>query len=315
MFVSIVLPTHNRAQILLRTLALYGHQTGLKDDFEVILVDDASCDETAFVVKDAVRTVRYPLVTCRLDRNGGPSHARNVALDLAQGELIVFGGDDILPAADFVARHREWHLHRHPEETAAMVGRITWSPEMPPTALLRWLEDKGTQFHYSDMHDGDRVGPDRFYTSNVSVKRALLTRTGQRFNETLRFCEDSEFATRLARDGMTLYFNAAAHAHHLHPTDLASSLRRMRSLGLAVAAMEQTAPETFDRVTAGVLDRNAGWRGRLIRLVLAAPMRHWIYRPLAALCERRIFADRIFALAHASAVLEGVKQGRKDAAP
>jgi hypothetical protein len=60
-----------------------------------------------------------------------------------------------------------------------------------------------------------------------------------------------------------------------------------------------------------VLDRNAGWRGRAVRLALAAPFGRWVYRPLAALCERRVFADRIFALAHASTVLSSLLSARR----
>jgi glycosyltransferase involved in cell wall biosynthesis len=314
MHVSIVLPTHNRAAILQRTLDLYGQQIGPKDDFEVIVVDDASVDATPAVVDQARRVAPYQIVAHRLEANSGPSRARNLALGLARGDIILFSGDDMLPAPDFVAQHRDWHI-RHPEERAAMVGRIVWAQDLDTTALLRWLETMGTQFHYGDMQDGGVVQPDRFYTSNASVKRAFLERTGQRLDERMRFCEDSEFAMRLARLGMTLHYHAAARAEHLHPTDLASSLRRMRALGQAVAAMQSTSPETFARVTAGVLDRSAGWRGRLVRAALSAPLRRLVYEPLASLCERRVFADRIFALAHAANMLEGVRRGHGDVTP
>lgn len=309
--VSIILPTYNRADVLRRTLALYGRQTVPHDCFDVILVDDASSDDTPDVVAAAAGTVPYRLIARRLAVNSGPSTARNRALELATGEVILFSGDDMLPAADFVAEHLRWHQKVRPEASAAVVGRIVWAQEMPATPLLRWLEEQGTQFHYGDMQDGDAVGPDRFYTSNVSVKRAFLERTGERFDERMRFCEDSDLAMRLAWHGMTLHYHAAARVEHLHPTDLASSLRRMQALGQAVAAMEQTAPDTFARVTAGLLDASAGARARLIRLLLAGPLRRWLYHPLARLCERRIYADRVFALAHAASVLEGVRLGRR----
>jgi hypothetical protein len=161
------------------------------------------------------------------------------------------------------------------------------------------------------MRDGTVVTPDRFYTGNASVKRALLRRTGQRFDPRLRFCEDGAFGMQLARAGMVLHYRANAQVQHLHPTDLASSLRRMEALGRALATMETPAPETFARATGGVLDKRAGWRGRMVRLALAAPLGRWVYRPLAALCERRFFADRIFALAHSSTVLSSLLSARR----
>jgi glycosyltransferase involved in cell wall biosynthesis len=309
MLVSVVMPTHNRADVLLRTLELYRGQTGLCGGFELILIDDASDDDTPAVLRDA-QGGAFDLVKRRLPVNGGPSVARNLALDLARGDVVLFTGDDMLPAPDFVARHLEFHREQ-PEETAAMVGNIRWADDLAPTPLLSWLERNGTQFHYGDMRDGAVVTPDRFYTGNVSVKRSFLDRTGLRFDPRLRFCEDGAFGTQLARAGMVLQYRANARVQHLHPTDLASSLRRMEALGRALAAIETPAPETFARATGGVLDRNAGWRGRAVRLALAAPFGRWVYRPLAALCERRVFADRIFALAHASTVLSSLLSARR----
>lgn len=314
MFISVVMPTYNRADVLARTLSLYAQQTGLIGGFQIVVVDDASGDDTQDRLSEAAATHPYELLSLRLPTNSGPGAARNRALDAARGDLIVFVGDDMLPAPNFLARHHDWHAQAHPDPGDAMVGHIDWAPELAPTALLRWLERSGTQFSYGDMQDGTQVGPDRFYASNVSLKRAMLQKTGQRFDERLRFCEDSEFGARMSQRGMRLWYHASAHVDHLHPTNLRSSLRRMNALGEAAAVMEGVAPETFARITSGLYQRPKSLRSRVIRALLSDPVAAWTYDPLARLFERRIVVDRIFALAHAAAFRRGLDHARKAAA-
>ncbi len=309
--ISIIVPTHNRSALLDRALMLLDAQRDVGGSFEVIIADDASSDGTAQIVAEAARRVNFPVHFLRLDQNGGPSAARNRALALAQGTIVLFTGDDILPDPGFLGAHLRWHV-AHPAETAAVVGHTRWADEMPKTALLAWLENCGTQFGYGDMVDGALVDYGRFYTSNVSVKRAFLNANGGFFDERLRFCEDSELAGRLSKAGMQLCYHAQASAQHLHPTTLASSIRRMKALGRDAAMLEEIAPENFERITGGVFSSQRALRSRLLRLLLTPIMGRAIYRPLAALCARRVAADRIFAAAHAAAFVEGLLAARAE---
>lgn len=311
MDISVIVPTHNRRAVLSRTLGLLDAQTGVGGDFEVIVADDASSDGTGEAVAEAARRFAFPLRYLRLDRNGGPSAARNRGLAVAQGQIVLFTGDDILPDPDFLGAHLRWH-REHPDATAAMVGHIRWADEMPKTALLTWLELRGTQFCYGDMKDGAVVDYGRFYTSNVSLKRALLEASGVVFDERLRFCEDSEIARRLAASGMALHYNARASAQHLHPTTLASSIRRMDALGHDAATLEIISPENFARITGGAFSAPQTLRGLLLRVLLSPALGRLVYTPLAALCAGRIAADRIFAAAHASAFLGGLVAARAE---
>ncbi|NCQ35237.1 glycosyltransferase [bacterium] len=307
--ISVIVPTHNRRAVLSRTLTLLDAQVGVGGDIETVVADDASTDGTSETVAAAARRVGYPVRYLRLERNAGPSAARNRALAVAQGRIVLFIGDDILPDPGFLGAHLRWHA-AHPAATAAMVGHTRWADEMPRTALLTWLELRGTQFCYGDMRDGAVVDYGRFYTSNVSLKRAFLDASGCVFDERLRFCEDSEFAGRLAGAGMTLHYNAAASAQHLHPTTLASSIRRMGALGRDAATLESVSPENFARITGGAFSAGSALRGRLLRALLSPALGRLVYTPLAALCARRIAADRLFAAAHASAFLSGLRAAR-----
>jgi glycosyltransferase involved in cell wall biosynthesis len=85
-FFSIIIPTYNRAAKLRQALESVEMQTFR--DFEVIVCDDGSTDDTGAVVSSF--TTRLPLVLVREDNWGGPARPRNNGLKLATGEWVCF---------------------------------------------------------------------------------------------------------------------------------------------------------------------------------------------------------------------------------
>lgn len=93
--VSVITPTYNRARFLPAAVASVLSQTF--GDFELIIVDDGSEDNTPDVLKPflADRRVRYVY-----QENQGQSHARNLALKQATGDFIAFLDSDDVWARD-----------------------------------------------------------------------------------------------------------------------------------------------------------------------------------------------------------------------
>jgi len=87
--VSVIIPTYNRAEVLPRAIKSVLAQT--YDDLELIIVDDASTDDTAAIVEqfDDNRVQYY----C-LDKNSGANVARNLGIDNAKGDYIAFLDSD-----------------------------------------------------------------------------------------------------------------------------------------------------------------------------------------------------------------------------
>lgn len=105
--VSVILPTYNRGHLLRESIFSVLNQT--YRNFELIVVDDGSTDETASVVAAiADSRIRYVY-----QQNGGRSKARNHALSLAQGELIAFLDSDDIYLPDKLAR-QVVYLQSHP---------------------------------------------------------------------------------------------------------------------------------------------------------------------------------------------------------
>jgi len=88
--ISVIIPTHNRKEILKMALESVMKQT--YPNYEVIVIDDASIDGTS----DWISTHYPDIGFIRLDKQGGPAKARNEGIKAARGELIAFlDSDDI----------------------------------------------------------------------------------------------------------------------------------------------------------------------------------------------------------------------------
>jgi len=230
---SIVIPTRERWDILGRTLSSLSDQS--VTGFESIVVVDGTDQDPPPLAASRV------LVT----RRAGPGAARNAGAKATERSLVMFLGDDTIPAPDLVERHLAMHC-RHPEREAAVVGFVDWHKEVALNRINRWLEWSGTQSWYASLADeGEQeVTHWFFYTSNISLKRELLLE-GNGFDEDFPFAafEDLECGVRLARLGLRVYYEPAAICHHLHDYDWPALQRRFACMALGERLMVEKHPE------------------------------------------------------------------------
>lgn len=104
MFLSIITPVYNTAKYLPACLDSLLDQGVSYDSYEVILINDGSTDGSAAILDDYAE--RYPNLRVVHKENGGVSTARNIALDMAQGEYIWFIDSD-----DFIERKVLPHIY------------------------------------------------------------------------------------------------------------------------------------------------------------------------------------------------------------
>lgn len=96
--VSVIIPAHNSAATIRDTIASVVAQT--YDDWEIVVGDDASTDDTAAVAREA--DPRVTVVTGAT--NGGPAAGRNLAISAAGGELLAFLDSDDRWLPDYLER-------------------------------------------------------------------------------------------------------------------------------------------------------------------------------------------------------------------
>lgn len=95
--VSVVIPCHNSRATLARAINSVAAQT--LRDLEIVVVDDASTDDTADFAEATLAATGLPHVLVRLPQNGGPSVARNAGVAAATGQYVAFldADDEFLP--------------------------------------------------------------------------------------------------------------------------------------------------------------------------------------------------------------------------
>jgi glycosyltransferase involved in cell wall biosynthesis len=102
--VSIVIPTRNRAKILERTLPTFCEQQ-FSCFWEVIVADDGSTDGTADLVRRLSFSAPKRVVIRYVRSQGqGANAARNTAINLARGQIIVLSDDDVLVPPDWLEK-------------------------------------------------------------------------------------------------------------------------------------------------------------------------------------------------------------------
>ena len=249
--ISIIMPCYNRVHDLRRILEAYDQQVG-SDPFEIIAIDDASTD-TTYEMLDSYRPSRYSMRIEHQSQNQGPAAARNRGIALATSPLIMFVGDDILPAPDFVLSHLSAHCY-HAKPEIAILGRVTWPPDIGCNTLMSHIDGVGAQqFSYNYFQNGQEYDFRHFYTANISVKSSLLQQDRDLFDTNFPYAafEDAEFAYRLAKHGLRIIYDERPTAFHYHYHTIWTFSTRQYRAGLMACLLAKKHPELagFLRVT------------------------------------------------------------------
>jgi glycosyltransferase involved in cell wall biosynthesis len=228
----------------------------------VIIVDDGSTDDTPAQIEQYLKRTTLH-VRFERQQNSGPARARNVAISMARAPITLMIGDDIFASPQFVEAHLKLHQER-PESQVAGLGLTLWDTQKQKvTPFMRFLEE-GTQFAYPALLAGSPPTYESFYTSNLSVKTAVLRHNP--FDETFPKAayEDQELGWRISRtEGLELVFLREALAHHYHPTTFLQACRRMKTVGWSAHLFFERCPETYTPIGGNTAARRA------IRKILA----------------------------------------------
>lgn len=206
--VSVVVPARNRAHLIPLCLdrlaraaagpAAQGHAV------EFIVVDDASTDGTAAQVQAFAGRCPGIRVRClSLPKRGGPARARNAAVQVAGGDLVVFVDSDVLVVPEFLRAHLD--AHRRYGSRVLVLGTLRTVPSADAAAR----RPRGSLWDFS-------TNP--LDTANASVMREHLLAAGL-FDEGFGEWgwEDLDLGLRLLRLGLRRYRARGAVGYHVKP--------------------------------------------------------------------------------------------------
>ncbi len=205
--VSVIVPAHNAGATIGRTLDALAAQD-VESDFEVVVVDDGSTDDTGTVAgRQEVRVVRHANAR-------GAAAARNSGVEAARGEVLAFTDADCEPLPNWLAQGL-----RELDGADLVQGRVVPPPGQPMGPFDRTL----FVTHETGMHE----------TANLFVRREIFERAGG-FRDFLHggegdggpfrgvlprigeapFGEDAWFGWRARRSGARFAYSDAVVVHH-----------------------------------------------------------------------------------------------------
>lgn len=218
--VSILIPTHNRCDILDRTLgSLRGLEVPEGVEVEAIVVNNLCTDRTDEVVRGWVSRSKFPLRLVH-ESNIGLNNARNRAIREARFDLLAFLDDDVLVDPGWLAGL----LRSFDESDAGMIGgrvRLWWGEVERPAWMIPELED-----HLSALDLGEQMRPmaeARVVGANFALTRRAFDDAGEfrpdldRKGKSLLSGGETDFILRAMARGHRLYYSPWPSLRHWVP--------------------------------------------------------------------------------------------------
>jgi glycosyltransferase involved in cell wall biosynthesis len=249
--ISVVIPTYNRVDYLAQAIDSVLQQT--LHDYEVIVVDDGSTDDTPDLVASYGDRVRYVPT-----KNGGCAHARNVGMAVARGEQLAFlDSDDLLypymleiearlldrypdvgmvyaemsgfDDAGFFDRYhlKTYHesAYRDPRHgydqifsSSVRLGDLGVLPDALVHEAPELLERRAYFGHIFDWYLTN-IG---VFQNNMLVRREVVTQVGPR-NERTRFYEERDYILRISRANRVCFLDVPTYKLRYHPGQLSGT--------------------------------------------------------------------------------------------
>jgi glycosyltransferase involved in cell wall biosynthesis len=207
-FFSVVIPTYNRLPILekcLRAMEQQVYDGALVAGYEIVVVDDGSTDGTVGWLRQ--HQAELPHVVVFEQDHKGPAAARNLGVEKAQGDTIIFIDSDLVVLEGFLQYHAAALQSAHTQtghDRCFTYGRVVNTANFDDPASEPYkITDYSQAF---------------FATGNVAIAKRWLMEAGLFDTQfTLYGWEDLELGVRLKNLGLSLIKVPEAVGYHWHP--------------------------------------------------------------------------------------------------
>lgn len=220
---TVLMATYNGANTLPQVLAAYREMQPPPGGYELVVVDNASSDTTAAVLRDHGAGLPMRVLDCA---ERGKNRALNLGLQTAQGDLIVLTDDDTLPRADWLVQLASVATDQSGHDLFGGHIVAEWPGACPP--WITQLVNMAATFGVTPT--SQRSGPvaaAQIWGANMAVRRRVFE-AGHRFNEAVGpaagqyiMGSETEFSGRVEEAGHRAWFvEEAVVAHIIRPNQL-----------------------------------------------------------------------------------------------
>jgi len=212
-FASIIICTYNRAPLLQRALQSLSRQTLEAGQFEIIVVDDGSTDNTTEVC-EAMGHEMLNIKYVRNERNIGLGGAANLGVQSAKGDYLIFTDDDCIAREDWIENMYN-ALSRYPLVAGSVAS---------PTSNFIKLCHNIAEFH--PFMEGRKTGPIDFVAgANMGLRRSLFEEV-KGFPDGHVLSPDMQFILKARQAGYQICFVPEAKVTHDHERTSLSGIIR-----------------------------------------------------------------------------------------
>ena len=229
-----MIPCLNAGNTIGELLGQLGRQTLSPDQYEVIVVDDGSTDDSCGIVR------QFPSVTLLEQSRCGPGEARNLGSRHARGDLVLYLDSDLHVHENLLEVHLNHHV-RHPDVTATG-GSVLPFQDFPPFSWA--LVDHLSSWFMAHPHVIYEEPPEFLPSLNFCVNRRLLIDTHEiLWDDGLHHTgEDVVYCHALRRRGLKIAFVPEAVVLHQDRRTAAGYLRHMYRWGFHAPFVRGTLP-------------------------------------------------------------------------
>jgi len=228
--VSIIITTYNHANYIPKAIHSCLNQT--YSNFEVIIIDDGSTDDTKIIMES------FPNIIYYYQNNAGLSNARNSGVSVANGKYVLFldADDWLFPRA--IETNLKYHLQN---DDLAFVSGNHFKIFITDN-YIRYYEFLVKENHYLHLLKGNYIGMHATVMYNKEIFNELS------FDPFLRTCEDYDMYLRIAKNHKVLHHTEFIAAYRLHSSNMSINYKQMLKDSLHVLSRQLDGLKTKDEL-------------------------------------------------------------------
>lgn len=235
--ISIIIPSrisaYEKIEKLKRAILSLLNQTIGKELYEIILIDDGSEINLKHELKDFIE--KKDVILLHQEKKG-PAAARNLGIKRANGEILLFLGDDIMAASNLLQEHLRIHREHN---NCAVINRTTYPADLNEFTKLTMGGSECEKSEGVECRISNEIG---FCTACVSIKKKSLG--DELFDEDFKDAayEDTELGIRLDKKGIKIVFTSKTSVCHEHIHDIQSISEQSKNRGKASVYLKKKHP-------------------------------------------------------------------------